>query len=210
MNKKAVGAIDWREIYQRLENAGSELDRRLAPGSEEEKRILHARAVALASATGQVASWAGVVSDDTRIEVLEFMLADETYAVEMKYVREVLPLKELTSIPGVPAFVLGIINLRGQILSVVDLKEFFGLPVKGLTQLNKVIVLQSADMEFGLLADTVTGVRVLRAPELEPAIPTITGIGAEYLKGVTQDHLIVLAADKILSDPGMKIYEEVE
>lgn len=203
-SEKAGRAIDWREIYRRLANAGSELERRLTPGSEEEKTILHARAVALARDSGQV------TFDGAQIEVLEFMLSDEAYAIETTYVREVLPLKELTPLPSVPSFVLGIINLRGQILSVVDLKEFFGLPVKGLTELNKVIVLQSADMEFGLLADSVTGVRVFRAPELEQAIPTITGIGAEYLKGVTQDHLIVLAADKILSDSRMKVYEEVE
>jgi purine-binding chemotaxis protein CheW len=202
-NEKTGRVIDWREIYQRLENAGAELDRRLTPGSEE-KNILHARAVALARDSIQVAF------DGTQIEVLEFMLSDETYAIETVYVHEVLPLKELAPLPGIPSFVLGIINLRGQILSVVDLKEFFGLSFKGLTELNKVIILQSADIEFGLLVDSVIGMRVFAASELEQAIPTITGIGAEYLKGVTRDHLIVLAADKILSDSRMKIYEEVE
>lgn len=203
-NEKTGQSIDWREIYQRLENASAELDRRLTPGSEEEQSILHARAVALARDSIQVAF------KGAQIEVLEFVLSDETYAIETEFIREVLPLKELTQLPGVPSFVLGIINLRGQILSVVDLKEFFGLPVKGLTELNKVVVLQSVDMEFGLLADAVIGMRVFAASELEQAIPTVTGIGAEYLKGVTPDHLIVLAADKILSDSRMKVYEEVE
>ena len=196
--------IDWSEIRSRLEKARSILDSSLRPDFEEERSVLHARAVALARAESPAAA------EGAHLEVLEFRLSDEAYAVETMYVREVVPLRDLTPLPCVPSFVLGIINLRGQILSVVDLKEFFGLPARGLTDLNKVIVLESPDMEFGLLADAIAGVRVLAAAELEPAIPTLAGVGAGYVNGVTRDRLIVLAADNILSDPKMTIREKVE
>ena len=82
------------------------------------KEILKARARALARESG-----AGTVVQT--IEVIEFLLAYERYAMELDHVREVFPLKEITPLPGTPPFVLGIINVRGQIVSVVDLKKFF-------------------------------------------------------------------------------------
>jgi len=70
------------------------------------------------------------------LEVVEFLLAYEQYGIESSYIREVYPLKDLTPLPCTPPFVLGIINVRGQILSVIDLKKIFDLPQKGLTELN--------------------------------------------------------------------------
>src|SRR5687767_3493009 len=87
------------------------------------------------------------------IELLEFRLADERYAIETRYVREVYPLKDLTPLPSALAFVLGIVNVRGHILPVLDLKKFFDLPAKGLTDLHRIIVVRGNDLEFGLLAD---------------------------------------------------------
>src|SRR5688572_14220407 len=87
------------------------------------------------------------------LDVIEFMLADERYAVESVFVREVCPLKDLTPLPGTPDFILGVVGIRGHILSIVDLRRFFDLPFKGLTDFNKVIVVSGDRMEFGLLAD---------------------------------------------------------
>src|SRR6267154_1771217 len=100
--------------------------------------------------------------------------AHEHYAVESSFVREVYPLKELTPVLGVPAFVLGVINVRGQSVSVIDPKQFFGLPEKGLTDLNKVILITDGTMEFGLLADAVLGLRHVPLKELQKSLPTLT------------------------------------
>jgi purine-binding chemotaxis protein CheW len=115
-------------------------------------------------------------------------------------VREAYPLKDFTPLPGTPPFVLGIINLRGQILSVVDLKKFFDLPEEGLGQLNKLIILHNEQMEFAILADDILGARPMALGEILAAPPTVSGIGAEYLRGVTAGHVIILDAEKILSD----------
>src|SRR5439155_25417175 len=125
-------------------------------------------------------------------------------------VREVYPLKELTPLPCTPPFVLGIINVRGKILSVIDIKKFFDLPEKGLTDLNKVIIVHADEMELGILADALLGVRAIPLEELQPSLPTLTGIRAEYLKGVTKDRLVILDTEKILSDKGIIVHEEVE
>src|SRR5579862_4524756 len=103
------------------------------------------------------------------MEVVIFRLADEQYAIESVRVQEVYPIKELTPLPCTPPFVLGIINVRGQILTVIDLRRFFELPIKGLTDLNKVIILQHEESELGVLADAIVGVRLLCRTEIQPA-----------------------------------------
>ena len=196
--------INWKEIHSRLEAAKTEFERGFQPTDEERDKILKVRAKIFSrelEAKGE---------KDEYVEVLEFLLAHEMYGIELKYVREVYPLKELTPIPEIPAFVLGIVNVRGEILSVIDIKKFFDLPEKGLTDLNKVIILHSADMEFGILADSIIGVRNILLSELKTSLPTLTGIREEYLKGVTKEREIILDGGKLLSDKSIIVNENVK
>ena len=146
----------------------------------------------------------------TQLELLEFSLAHERYAVESRYITEVHTLQELTPLPGVPAFVRGIVNLRGRILPVFDLKKFFELPEQGLTDLHRIIVVRGHDLELGLLADTVVGLRHVRLASLQPSLPTLTGIRADYLKGVSAERLVVLDLDRVLSDPKIIVHDDVD
>ncbi|MDO8680798.1 MAG: chemotaxis protein CheW [Acidobacteriota bacterium] len=201
--KKKPVPVDWREVRRRMEAARVAMERAWAPSPEEAKRILEARARALAQAPAP-AEAAG-----EHIEVVEFLLAQERYAIESQYVREVYPLESLTPLPCTPAFVLGIVNLRGEILSVIDIKKFFELPEKGLTDLNKVIVLQSENMAFGILADAIVGVRRIPVTDIQPSLPTLTGIRAEYLKGVTPERSVILDAEALLGDRNIVVQEQV-
>lgn len=200
--KKREPAIDWHEVHQRLEVARAATERVWAPDAEEAKRILKARAKALARETGKAEA-------ADALELVEFLLAHERYAVESRYVREVYPLENLTPLPCTPAFVLGIVNMRGEILSVIDIKKFFDLPEKGLTDLNKVIVLQSGNMLFGILADAILDVRRIPVAEIQPSLPTLTGIREKYLRGVTPERTIVLDAEKLLTDETIIVQEQV-
>ncbi len=203
-NKKRAAEIDWGEVHRRLETAQNTLERGEAPTSEVKKKILKARAKALAREP------ASTEAAEEYIEVIEFLLAHERYGLESRFVREVYPLKEFTPLPGTPAFVLGIINVRGRILSVVDIKKFFDLPQKGLTDLNKVIIVQHDRIEFGILADAVRDVRTIPLSVIQPSLPTLTGVRADYLKGVTGERLIVLDVVRILTDPRVIVRHEVE
>jgi purine-binding chemotaxis protein CheW len=196
--------IDWQEIHRRLESARVALERKTAPTGDEKKKVLKARAKILAIEP-ETDKW-----DADRIEVVEFLLAYENYAVESSFVREVYPLKYLAPLPGTPPFVAGIINVRGQIVSVIDLKKFFGLPDKGLTDLNKVIILRDGKTEFGILADDMLNVGHVQPGELQSSLPTLTGVRADYLKGVTAGRLVVLDAAKLLSDPKINICQTIE
>ena len=201
--KAKRAAIDWGEVRGRLDAAQAASARAWMPGADETSRILHERALALAAEPGKTQTL------DESIEVVEFLLAHESYAVESSYVREVYPLENLTLLPCTPAFVLGIVNIRGEILSIIDLKKFFDLPEKGLTDLNKVVVLESEAMVFGVLADAIVGTRRIPFAEIQPSLPTLTGVRDAYLKGVTPERTVILDAQKLLQDQGIVVREQV-
>lgn len=146
----------------------------------------------------------------TSFEVLEFRLAQESYALETSYVSEVYPLKDLTPLPGTPSFMLGVVNVRGRITPVIDIKRFFELPDKGLTDLHRIILVKGNDLELGLLADSIVGVHSIAVDSLQASLPTLTGIRSDYLKGVTAERLVVLDLNRILTDPRIIVHEEVE
>lgn len=196
------GTIDWHRVKARMDAARASIEHATAPDADEIRRVLKARADALAHDPVSTA-------DVERIEVVEFILAQEHYAVESRHVRDVYPLEQLNPLPCTPRFVLGIVNLRGEILSVIDIKKFFDLPEKGLTDLNKVIVLESGNMRFGILADAIVGVHSIPVPDIQPSLPTLTGIRAEYLRGVTSGHLVVLDAEALLTGQGIVVQEHV-
>lgn len=200
--KKLPAAIDWRAVHERLDAARAATEHAWLPDAETTARILKARAQALAREPGEA-------RDADALEIVEFMLAHESYGVETSFVRDIHPLTNLTPLPCTPAFVLGIVNLRGEIVSVIDIKKFFDLPEKGLTDLNKVVVLQSETMRFGVLADAVLGVRRVPVAEIQPSLPTLTGIREQYLRGVTSERTIVLDAEKLLADATIVVQEQV-
>lgn len=201
--QKTKKEIDWREIERRMEAARVATERIWAPTAKDTQRILQERAqkLALEAVPEETA--------DAGIEVIEFLLAHERYAVASKYVRGVDPLEDFTPLPCTPSFVLGIVNVRGEILSVIDLKKFFDLPGKGLTDLNKVIVLESENMVFGIVADFISGVRRILRAEIQPSLPTLTGIREDYLLGVTAERVVVLDAEKLLTDEKLIVHEQV-
>ena len=197
-----INSVNWDDVHRRLEAFQKALEKGWTLNKEEKRRILKTRAMALALEFEKE-------EPGERIEIVEFLLSSERYGLELRNVREVWPLKDLTPIPCTPPFVLGVINVRGQILSIIDLKKLLDLPEKGLGDLNKVLILKSDTMEFGILADDIIGVRSVPLRELKQSVPTLTGLGQEYLKGVSKERLIVLDAGRILLDKRIVVEEEV-
>ncbi len=195
------GQADWGAIHRRIEAINAAIIRGFAPSPDERKRILRARADLLARQPGE--KQAG----DT-LEVVEFMLADERYGLESDCVREVYPLKDYTPLPCTPPFVLGLLNVRGRIISVIDIGKFFDMPGKGISDLNKVIIIHDHTMEFGILADSIIGVRDIAVGDIQPPLPTLTGIREEYLRGVTGERTVILNARKLLADKNIIVHEE--
>lgn len=199
-----VAMTDWDDIYRRLNTTQAAIAQTQTPSGEATRHILRNRARQLALEPPESAA------DVLSVAVIEFCLASETYAIELTSVREIIPLKELTPVPCTPPFVLGLINIRGQLLSVISIKKFFQLPEKGLTDLNKVIVVSVGGFEIGILADVVLTAKTILLSEIQPAIHTFTGIHAQFLKGITRDQTILLDLQALVTDQKLIISEQVD
>lgn len=193
--------IDWGEVHRRMENTRAVIERGATPSPDDKSATLKARAKALAHDPNEKKA----VGET--IEVLEFLLADESYGIETSFVREVYPLKGLTPLPGTPSFVLGITSVRGQILSVIDIKKFLDLPEMKITDHQKLIIVHNESMEFGILAEHISGVQLILREEIQPPLPTLTGIRAGYLRGIANGQTAILDAEKILCDEKIVVDE---
>ncbi len=166
------------------------------PADEEVRKVLAERAKKLAQPeTGP--------EETGFIEVLRFQLAYQEYAIEMRSVREVILTGEITPVPGTPPFISGICAVRGQIISLVDLRILFRLPEKGLTDLNRVIVITGKNVTFGILADNITGLGTIPSYLILSPDPAVLPPWKKYLRGYIGSSLIMLDAAAILADPAL-------
>lgn len=165
--------------------------------------ILHRRAMLLAQRAEESAA------EETFFDAVLFQLAGETYALALEFLQDVLPLHEITPVPCTPAFVAGIINVRGQIVSVLNLKALFNLADADDARPRNVLLLSNGEMRFGVAADYVFGVQRLPKSDLQPPPPTLEGFKGEYVAGVTSKMTIVLDAGKMLADTRLIVQETV-
>jgi purine-binding chemotaxis protein CheW len=150
------------------------------------------------------------------VDLLLFRLGGERYGIEVTGVREIYSLEQLTPLPRTPNFVAGIFSARGRILSVIDLRAFFGLPAVDLSDQTKIMVvthtdltLELASLEVGLLADDVVDVMTLPQEDIEPPLTASCGNRADYIQGITADLLVVLNLNTLLNDKRLIVHEEV-
>jgi purine-binding chemotaxis protein CheW len=132
--------------------------------------------------------------------VTVFTLGKESYAVGLDFLQEVFPLHSLTPIPGLPSYIAGIINLRGNIYSVINLKSLFDLPDPETNTNSYVIILADQTMEFGILADKIEDIRSIPVTEIQSTLPSLQDPLRRYFKGVTSTGLIILEAESLLQD----------
>lgn len=142
------------------------------------------------------------VPDDS-ITVLHFQLAYEQYAVETRFLREALFIKEIAVLPLTPKFVVGVVNVHGEIVSALDIRKFFNLPGEPINDLNRLLVLNDKDMTFGILVDRIRGIRTFSRAEIRKVNVTVTGIKNEYVLGVTSENIVILNGDVLLNDPAI-------
>lgn len=143
------------------------------------------------------------------VEAVIFALGESRYAIDVQHVTGIFPLEGLTPTPCTPDFVVGIINLRGRILSVIDLQRFLGLEPTPLGDRAQVIAASAAGLEAGILASKVHAVRPIPLGDLKPTLPTSTRLAVEFTRGVTPDLIVFLDLEKLLSDERMIVREEV-
>ncbi|NLS13251.1 chemotaxis protein CheW [Vibrio sp. SM6] len=147
-----------------------------------------------------------VKKDQMNDEVLQwvtFQLEEETYGINVMQVREVLRYTEIAPVPGAPDYVLGIINLRGNVVTVIDTRARFGLVEGEVTDNTRIIVIESERQVIGILVDSVAEVVYLRTSEIDTTPSVGTDESSKFIQGVSNRDgklLILVDLNKLLSE----------
>ena len=152
------------------------------------------------------------VSDDPVLQWVTFRLSGETYGVNVMQVQEVLRYTEIAPVPGAPDYVLGIINLRGNVVTVIDTRNRFGLASGELTDNTRIVIIEAEGHVIGILVDSVAEVVYLRQSEIETAPNVGNDESAKFIQGVchkNEELLILIELDKLLSDTEWAELEEI-
>jgi len=128
------------------------------------------------------------------VQVVSFRLGGEEYGVDISQVQEIIRLVEITHVPRAPKFMEGVINLRGQLIPIIDLRTRFGMPRIEPTKSTRIIVTEIGTKRVGIIVDSVSEVLNLPLENVEEAPEMIAGVGTEYIQGVGKldDRLIIL------------------
>lgn len=142
-------------------------------------------------------------SNDEVLQWVTFQLEEETYGINVMQVREVLRYTEIAPVPGAPDYVLGIINLRGNVVTVIDTRSRFGLMPGETSDNTRIIVIESERQVIGILVDSVAEVVYLRSSEIDTTPSVGTDESSKFIQGVSNRDgklLILVDLNKLLSD----------
>ena len=140
--------------------------------------------------------------DDDLLQLVTFSIGSEEFGVDILKVIEIIRTMEITKVPKAPAFVEGVINLRGLVIPIIDLRRRFGLAEKAGDSDTRIIVIEINGMSVGFVVDSVSEVLRIPANTVEPAPPVVAGVDSDYISGVgkLEDRpLVLLDLDKLLS-----------
>jgi purine-binding chemotaxis protein CheW len=138
---------------------------------------------------------------DSEQHLVVFDLAQESYGVDIAAVHEIIRMQHITAVPRAPAFVEGVINLRGKVIPVVDLRMRFGLALGERGRGSRIVVVDVGHHTIGIVVDGVSEVLLVPASAVVPPSPVVTTVDSDYLKGIAklEDRLIILLAlDRVL------------
>lgn len=196
----------WERARQLLHHLASEWKSHVE-GDAEAQEMLNRRARLLAKPPEDMTASAEMC------RALLFTLGGERYAVPAEAVRAVRVLGDITRVPGTPAFYLGVVNVRGKVISAIDLRLLFGMPVEqtapDVDKLKLLIVVEGAGLEVSLVGDEVLGVADLPWASLSAPGEALVGISPDYITGTTADGTILLDLEALLSDARLIVNEEV-
>ncbi|WP_018123562.1 chemotaxis protein CheW [Desulfovibrio oxyclinae] len=141
--------------------------------------------------------------DAELIQLVTFTIGHEEFAVDILRVQEIIRTMDITNVPRAPEFVEGVINLRGKVIPIVDLRRRFGLESRKHDKHTRIIVIEINMMIVGFIVDSVSEVLRIPSGTIEPPPPVVSGLESEYISGVGQLEerlLILLDLDQLLSN----------
>lgn len=146
-------------------------------------------------------------------QLVVFDLSTESYGVDIGAVREIIRLQDITKVPRTPEFVEGVINLRGKVIPVVDLRKRFGLPAEAESKENRIVVVDIGAQDIGVIVDAVTEVLRIATESVEPPASVITTADSEYLLGIAKLDsrlIILLDLEQVLTQSEHNTLQEMD
>lgn len=144
-----------------------------------------------------------VIGDDEVLQWVTYRLGDETYGINVMQVQEVLRHTEIAPVPGAPEYVIGIINLRGNVVTVIDTRARFGLPEGEITDNTRIVIIEADEHIVGIMVDSVAEVVYLKSSEIDSATSVGTEESTKFIQGVSNrdDELLILVdLNRMLND----------
>lgn len=157
----------------------------------------------MSNVSSNAAKASGTVKEDPVLQWVTFRLGNETYGINVMQVQEVLRYTDIAPVPGAPIYVLGIINLRGNVVTVIDTCQRFGLPPIEVSDNTRIVIIEADSQVIGILVDSVAEVVYLRSSEIESAPNVGNDESAKFIQGVANRNgelLILVDLNKLLSD----------
>ncbi len=149
---------------------------------------------------------------NNEMKFVVFRLGDEEFGAPIQQVYEILRMVEITRVPRAPHFIVGVINLRGKVIPVLDLRQRFAFPQDTPAEKQRIMEVEIENYVLGMIVDSVTEVVSVPVNVIEPPPPIIADIGGEYLDGIAKFHdriIILLNFDKVLSQQETKQIDQV-
>lgn len=150
--------------------------------------------------------------DDELMQLVTFSIGEEEFGVDILKVQEIIRTMEITKVPKAPDFVEGVINLRGKVIPIIDLRRRFGLSSKEHDKHTRIIVIEINNMIVGFVVDSVSEVLRIPAGTVEPPPAVVAGMESEYISGVgkLQDRLLILLdLDRLLSNDDLDVLGQI-
>jgi purine-binding chemotaxis protein CheW len=148
------------------------------------------------------------------LKVIVFALGEEEYGVEVEKVRTIERMMPMTRVPKVPEFIKGVINLRGVVVPVIDLRGRFGFPETEYTDNTRIIIVAVNDLEVGMIVDSANDVIDIDSDSIEAPPEIVGGLKAKYLRGIAKiadDRLLILLnLSEVLSRSEIIQLEQIE
>ena len=152
-------------------------------------------------------------AEEKKLQFISFLIGEEEYATDILKVFEITNLKKLTKVPSMPHFVKGVLNLKGLVVPVIDLREKFGADSTKVTKYSVIMVVDVSGRVMGVIVDRVNEILKIKSSEIQPPPRFFSGIKSQFIRGMVKkdsdSFMIILDMAKILSDQELDIMDNI-
>lgn len=196
-----MAGIDWPNIFDKIDSVERMLEAATILSKDREDELLAERALLLAREQKQ-----SEATQSDRLLAIAFLVGEQRFAIEVRHIVEIVGLQQIARVPGAPPFIAGIANVRGRVVTLIDLRRLFGDTREGIVDLKRAIVVADQQTQVGFLSEEIIGTVQYAKHTLQA---TQVGAGWDrFTRGMSEDLVMVLDTSAIINDPKVIIDDE--